>query len=86
MTKEDRDEVESSQRQHHEVLEHQDRAYLTCQSIEYNLFAMMKPTLTKDGNQWCVLYGDNLQVGIAGFGGSPYEAILDWNKQWSLKI
>lgn len=30
----------------------------------------------KDGNQWCVLYGDNLQVGIAGFGDTPYKAML----------
>ena len=49
---------------------------------EYNLFAMLKPKLTKDGNQWCVLYGDDLQVGIAGFGDTPYKAILDWNAQW----
>lgn len=29
----------------------------------------------KDGNQWCVLYGENLQVGIAGFGDTPYKAM-----------
>ena len=28
----------------------------------------------KDGNQWSFLYGDNLQEGIAGFGGTIYEA------------
>ncbi len=86
MNEEEIRQVESSQRQHHEVLEHQDRAYLTCQAIEYNLFAMLKPTLARDGKQWCVLYGDDLQVGIAGFGDSPYEAILDWNRQWAAEI
>lgn len=47
---------------------------------EYNLFAILKPKLTKDGDQWCVLYGDDLQQGIAGFGDTPYLAILDFNK------
>jgi hypothetical protein len=39
----------------------------------------LKPTITKDGNKWCVLLGENLQVGIAGFGDTPYQAILDFN-------
>jgi len=49
---------------------------------EFNLFAMLKPELKKDGNQWCVLYGKDLQLGIAGFGNSPYLAIMDFNSQW----
>lgn len=28
-----------------------------------------------DGDQWCALYGDNIQDGIAGFGPSPAAAI-----------
>lgn len=28
---------------------------------EMNLFVLLKPSLQKDGNQWCVLYGKNLQ-------------------------
>ena len=49
---------------------------------EFNLFAILKPSLQKDGNQWCVLYGEDLQVGIAGFGNSPHLAIMDFNAQW----
>ncbi len=49
---------------------------------EYNLFATIKPKLYKDGNQWCCLYGEDLQVGIAGFGDTPWFAIMDWNKGW----
>ena len=49
---------------------------------EFNLFVMLKPSLKKDGNQWCVLYGEDLQVGIAGFGNSPHLAIMDFNAQW----
>ena len=33
-----------------------------------------------------VLYGDNLQVGIVGFGNSPQLAIMDFNAQWYKKI
>lgn len=52
----------------------------------HQLFAMLKPSLQRDGNQWCVLYGDNLQEGIAGFGDSPYDAVNDFNKAWYKKI
>lgn len=48
-----------------------------------NLFSILKPTLKKDGNQWCVLYGDNLQEGICGFGNTPYLAIIDFNKSFN---
>ena len=30
--------------------------------------------LSKDGNQWCFLWGENLQEGVAGFGDTIYEA------------
>jgi len=38
--------------------------------------AVMKPTLTKDGDQWCALHGKNLQEGIAGFGSTPALALM----------
>jgi len=34
----------------------------------------------RDGNQWCVLLGDNIQEGIAGFGDSPALAIQDFDR------
>jgi hypothetical protein len=33
--------------------------------------------LTLDGNKWCALIGENLQVGIAGFGDDPIAALSD---------
>ena len=56
------------------------------EECHFKLFSMLKPSLQQDGNQWCVLYGENLQVGIAGFGDSPQLAILDWNKEWYKSI
>ena len=32
----------------------------------------------KDGNQWCFIYGDNIQDGIAGFGDTIDEAAFDF--------
>ncbi|MHA1832464.1 MAG: hypothetical protein ACTSV7_00615 [Candidatus Baldrarchaeia archaeon] len=53
---------------------------------EHTLFALLKPALQKDGNQWCVLYGEDLQSGVAGFGDSPSLAVKDFNKAWYEKI
>ena len=44
--------------------------------------AIYRPKLSTDGNQWCALYGDNLQNGVAGFGDSPAAAMWEFNKQW----
>jgi hypothetical protein len=45
--------------------------------------ATLSLTLVKDGNQWCVLYGPDLAVGIAGFGDTPNDAVADFNKNWA---
>ena len=34
-----------------------------------------KPALSKDGNSWCALLGDNLQSGVSGFGDTPMQAL-----------
>lgn len=44
---------------------------------------MLKPRLSIDGNQWCALYGANLQDGVAGFGDSPDKAYYDFDKNWT---
>lgn len=49
---------------------------------EFNLVALLKPRIFIDGNQWCVLWGENLQDGIAGFGSTPTFAVYDFNKAW----
>jgi len=33
---------------------------------------------TRDGDQYCFLWGDNLHEGVAGLGDTPYEALLDF--------
>lgn len=48
--------------------------------------AIFKPRLSIDGNQWCALYGDNLQEGVAGFGDSPADAMRDFDRAWHVKL
>lgn len=45
-------------------------------------FATLKPRMFPDGNQWCALYGDNLQEGVAGFGGTPEKAQIAFDLAW----
>lgn len=49
-------------------------------------FALYRPRLFIDGNQWCALYGENIQDGVAGFGDSPEKAVQAFNKAWKESI
>lgn len=66
----------------YETLTGQSRLNSAIEAEEFNLVAVLKPKISIDGNQWCVLYGDNLQEGVAGFGDSPLLAVYDFNKAW----
>jgi hypothetical protein len=48
--------------------------------------AIYRPALAVDGNQWCALYGKDLQAGIAGFGDSPEAAMWDFNRNWRTSL
>lgn len=54
--------------------------------MDWNLFSTVKPTLVREGDKWMCLLGDNIQVGICGFGDSPYKAVLKWNEEMYKKI
>ena len=63
------------------AINEQDRAELLLKPS-----SIYKPRLSIDGNQWCALYGDNLQDGVAGFGDSPALAFADFDKAWVTPI
>ena len=44
---------------------------------------LYKPTLQPDGDKWCALFGDDLMVGVAGFGDTPAEAMREFDKAWT---
>ena len=66
----------------YETLIQQSRLNAAVEAEEMNLFALLKPELTRDGNQFCVLYGNEIQTGIVGFGDTPRKAIWAFNKAW----
>ena len=45
---------------------------------ELDLIEKLKPTFSKDGNQYCYLYGEDLMQGIAGFGDTVAKAMSDF--------
>lgn len=47
---------------------------------------LYRPTLSLDGNKWCALLGDDLQVGLAAFGDSPAEAMRAFDAAWFKRI
>lgn len=78
MTEEDYLEIESSKRQWNQDLLQNEQLCNEGEVHIYKMFKALNATLQRDGNQWCALFGEDLQVGVAGFGDSPHEAILGW--------
>jgi hypothetical protein len=46
------------------------------------IFILLRPKVFLDGNQWCCLYGDDIQSGVCGFGDSPDKASWAFEKAW----
>jgi hypothetical protein len=53
---------------------------LSCYQRPSSIF---KPSVYPDGNMWCALYGEDLQMGIAGFGETPAKAIEAFDHNWN---
>lgn len=45
-------------------------------------FMLLRPSIYPDGDQWCVLLGEDLQVGICGFGETPDAAAQTFDTAW----
>lgn len=82
MTQEELLYAESLQRQHLEVLRYDNERYYLALQYEAALMKTLGCKLSKDGEQWCCLYGKDLQEGIAGFGKTPAEAISNWYREF----
>jgi hypothetical protein len=67
---------------HYKSIQHQEQlSYIT---MKNNLLIVEKFNLIpyKDGSDWCVLLGKNIQEGICGFGNTPLKAILNFNNNF----
>jgi len=67
-------------------VEHVKQGYLQASYEQQRPSTLFKPSLSIDGNQWCALYGEDLQCGVAGFGDSPAKAMEDFDKEWVKNI
>lgn len=76
-------QIESSQRQHHNEIKHQISLEILEVEQQYKRFSMLCPKIFKDGNEWCVLFGENQIDGIVGFGKTPHLAVIDWENNWN---
>ncbi len=45
--------------------------------------AVYRPVLSKDGDMWCALLGENIEVGVSGFGETPAKAMTEFDKAWN---
>jgi hypothetical protein len=61
---------------------YQERMNVEQQRQEFIAVTQTGAKLSKDGNQYCWLLGENLQFGIAGFGDTPHLAMLDFNREF----
>jgi len=53
-----------------------EKMFFEYQKAALECFNQLKCTLTKDGDQWCVLWGKDLQVGQGFFGNNPEQTIM----------
>jgi len=64
---------------HKEMLKKEVMKFL-CQQTNYNSFESL--TVMCDGPAYFILYGGDLQSGVAGFGKTPNEACEDFKVNW----
>ena len=63
-------------------LQQQEIIVVLVQNSQLNLVVTLKPTLLKDGNQWCYLLGEDLMNGVAGFGNTPFKAAINFSENY----
>ena len=63
-----------------EMIQHEEIICNLSREWELMFFKAMKPRLYIDGDKWCCLYGESIQSGVCGFGSTPYDAIVSFNK------
>lgn len=68
---------------HYETIQHQEKLNLIISEQELLLMKTYSLVPFKDGGRWCVLLGEDIQTGIAGFGDTPIEAVLAFGRAFN---
>jgi len=71
---------------HDKDLTHQSEMNALIEAEEMNLIAILKPRIYIEGNQWCVLYGEDNISGVCGYGDTPRKAVFEFNKAWDISL
>ena len=69
---------------HHEEILYQEA--LNVANEKRRPSVLFRPSIQIDGNQWCALYGEDLQSGVAGFGDTPDKAMDNFDENWHKKL
>ena len=65
-------------------LQHQESMFNEFINRIYSVVNKLGCKITKDGNSQCCLYGEDLHDGIAGFGDTPHESVLNFAKEFGI--
>lgn len=80
-------EIESSQRQSFETMLYNIKRDVAVKEADMVNFKMLSPKVCKEGNQWCVWYGESFrEANLIGFGKTVYKAIQDFNNSFNKEI
>jgi len=87
MTLEQATQIESSQRQLFNQLQHEEAMIALGMENDYKLFSILKPQLFRVNDHWQCLYGSegliHFKEQIRGTGNTPRDAVVDWNNKWN---
>ncbi len=67
------------------VAQHMMQAISIIQDEKTRPSVLFRPKVFVDGDEWCALYGDNIQEGVAAFGTTPDEATRRFDAEWFTK-
>lgn len=62
-----------------------DAAVIDHQTATVRHALSFNPKIEKDGDRWCILFGENLQKGISGFGESLQGALDDFSRNVQIR-
>jgi len=79
----DYQEMESSQRQYQNIQEHTQKMENGYEFHALKIANELCGVPKKDGNEWCFLWGENIQEGICGFGETIICACIDFYENLS---
>ena len=57
-------------------------AYYSAMCALASPYVLMRPSVYKDGDKWCALYGTDIQSGVVGFGDTPAKACEAFDREW----